>query len=132
MHSFNARYQQCIETIWLSPIYPSPTNKPYHLHDCGYDISNYRDINSEYGDLEQFDNLVAEIHREYINAGAQVTMTNTFGANRYKLAEHGLVDKVVEINTTAVELARKAVDASFKEVLIAGLEISSPFLLQFK
>ncbi|HEX6303649.1 MAG TPA: homocysteine S-methyltransferase family protein, partial [Anaerolineales bacterium] len=64
--------------------------------------------------------LVAEIHRAYIEAGAQIILTNTFGANRYKLAEHGLEDKVVEINRAGVELARRVVLASFKEVLVAG------------
>ncbi len=43
--------------------------------------------------------LVAEIHREYIEAGAQIIQTNTFGANRYKLARHGLEIKMAEINT---------------------------------
>ena len=37
---------------------------------------------------------VAEVHREYIEAGAQVILTNTFGSNRYKLSKHGLGDKV--------------------------------------
>jgi len=64
--------------------------------------------------------LVAEIHREYIEAGAQVIQTNTFGANRYKLARHNLEERLVELNTAAVELARRVVMASFKEVLIAG------------
>jgi homocysteine S-methyltransferase len=41
---------------------------------------------------------VAEIHRAYIEAGAQLIITNTFGANRYKLTKHGLQDEVVEIN----------------------------------
>ena len=64
--------------------------------------------------------LVADLHREYIEAGSQIIQTNTFGANRYKLAQHALSDKLVEINTAGVELARRAVLASFKEVLIAG------------
>lgn len=64
--------------------------------------------------------LVAEIHREYIEAGAQFVITNTFGANRYKLAEHGMEDKVVEINRSGVELARRVVLASFRDVLVAG------------
>ncbi len=64
--------------------------------------------------------LVAEIHREYIEAGAQMIQTNTFGANRYKLARHGLETQVAEINTRGVELARRIVLASFREVLIAG------------
>jgi methionine synthase / methylenetetrahydrofolate reductase(NADPH) len=37
--------------------------------------------------------LVAEIHRAYIDAGSQIIQTNTFGANRYKLAAHGLEDR---------------------------------------
>lgn len=64
--------------------------------------------------------LVAEIHREYIDAGSQMIQTNTFGANRYKLARHGLENRVAEINRAGVELARRVVLASFKEVLIAG------------
>jgi methionine synthase I (cobalamin-dependent)/5,10-methylenetetrahydrofolate reductase len=64
--------------------------------------------------------LVAEIHHEYIEAGSQIIQTNTFGANRYKLARHGLDNKVEEINTAAVELARRIVYASFKEIYIAG------------
>ena len=38
---------------------------------------------------------VAEIHRAYIEAGAQLIITNTFGANRFKLAKHGLEDHVL-------------------------------------
>ncbi len=64
--------------------------------------------------------LVAEIHREYIEAGSNMIQTNTFGANRYKLAQHGLEKRVGEINTNAVELARRVVLASYKDVLIAG------------
>jgi homocysteine S-methyltransferase len=64
--------------------------------------------------------LVAEIHRAYIEAGSQIIQTNTFGANRYKLAAHGLEDKVAEINRAGVELARRVVLASFKPVLVAG------------
>jgi len=63
---------------------------------------------------------VAEIHRAYIEAGAQIILTNTFGANRYKLAKHGLEDKVAEINRAGVELARRVVNASFRQVWVAG------------
>jgi homocysteine S-methyltransferase len=63
---------------------------------------------------------VAEIHREYIEAGAQIILTNTFGANRYKLAKHGLQEEVQVINAKGVELAKRVVAASFKEVLVAG------------
>ncbi|MEW6404046.1 MAG: bifunctional homocysteine S-methyltransferase/methylenetetrahydrofolate reductase [Chloroflexota bacterium] len=63
---------------------------------------------------------VAEIHREYIEAGAQLIITNTFGANRFKLLKHGLEDEAAEINRAGVELAKRVVAASFKDVLIAG------------
>ncbi len=64
--------------------------------------------------------LVAEIHRAYIDAGSDVIETNTFGANRYKLAEYGLQHQVAEINQAAVEVARRVIDGSFKEILLAG------------
>lgn len=63
---------------------------------------------------------VAEIHREYIEAGAELIITNTFSANRFKLSKFGLQNKVKEINTAGVELAKRIVAASFKDVLIAG------------
>ncbi|MDL1910340.1 bifunctional homocysteine S-methyltransferase/methylenetetrahydrofolate reductase [Chloroflexi bacterium CFX6] len=63
---------------------------------------------------------VAEIHRAYIEAGAQLIITNTFGANRFKLSKHGLQDDVVEINKAGVDLAKRVVSASFREVLVAG------------
>jgi len=64
--------------------------------------------------------LVADIHRSYIDAGADLIETNTFGANRYKLAAIGLETHVEEINAHGVQLARRVVEASFKDVLIAG------------
>ena len=63
---------------------------------------------------------VADIHREYIEAGSQLVITNTFGANRFKLTKHGLEKQVAEINRAGVELAKRAVSASFKDVLVAG------------
>ena len=64
--------------------------------------------------------VVAEVHRADIEAGAQIIQSNTFGANRYKLAVHGLIKQVAEINRAGIELARRAVLASYKPVLIAG------------
>jgi homocysteine S-methyltransferase len=63
---------------------------------------------------------VAEIHRAYIEAGAQLIITNTFGANRFKLAKHGLENHVIQINKASVDLAKRVVAASFKDVLVAG------------
>ncbi len=64
--------------------------------------------------------LVADVHRAYIEAGAQIIQTNTFGANRYKLAEHDFGEQVRQINQAGVELAKRVVMASFKNILIAG------------
>ena len=63
---------------------------------------------------------VADVHREYIEAGAQLIITNTFGANCFKLSKHGLEEDVKEINHKGVELAKRVVAASFKDVLVAG------------
>jgi len=64
--------------------------------------------------------VIADVHREYIEAGAQIILTNTFGANAVKLAKHGLVNELNQINAAGVELARRVVSASFKKVLIAA------------
>jgi homocysteine S-methyltransferase len=64
--------------------------------------------------------LVAEIHRSYIDAGADIIETNSFGANRFKLAHHGLDDSVSSLNRTAVSVARRVIEGSFKAVLLAG------------
>src|SRR5512142_1483254 len=63
---------------------------------------------------------VAEVHRAYIEAGAQLILTNTFGSNRFKLSKHGLEKQVAEINRMGVELAQRTVAASYKDVLVAG------------
>ncbi len=63
---------------------------------------------------------VADVHREYIESGAQLILTNTFGANRFKLSQHGLEKKTSEINKAGVELAKRIVSSSYKDVLVAG------------
>src|SRR5690349_22886318 len=52
--------------------------------------------------------LVRDVHRAYVAAGAEVLETNTFGANRAKLATYGLEGSVAAINRKAAELAREA------------------------
>ena len=52
--------------------------------------------------------LVKEIHEQYVQAGAEILETNTFGANRMRLAAYGLRDRVQEINFAGVRLAREA------------------------
>jgi methionine synthase I (cobalamin-dependent)/5,10-methylenetetrahydrofolate reductase len=52
--------------------------------------------------------LVAEVHQEYVRAGADIIETNTFGANRIKLASFGLADKLHAINAQGAKIARHA------------------------
>jgi homocysteine S-methyltransferase len=74
--------------------------------------------------LEEMNSTHAEvvfgIHQAYIEAGAQIIETNTFGANRYKLAQMGLEERVAEFNHRGVKIAREAREAAKHEVLIAG------------
>jgi homocysteine S-methyltransferase len=67
-------------------------------------------INRCYDELNLSDpSLILSVHEEYLQAGAEIVETNTFGANRFRLTRHGLEDKVSEINAAGVRLARQAV-----------------------
>ena len=63
---------------------------------------------------------VVSVHVAYIRAGAELIETNTFGANRPKLAGHFLEDEFERINSTAVRLAREAREVSGKDVFVGG------------
>jgi methionine synthase / methylenetetrahydrofolate reductase(NADPH) len=63
---------------------------------------------------------VFRVHQAYIDAGAQIIETNTFGANRFKLAPLGLGDDVHRLNSRGVKIAREARESASREVLIAG------------
>lgn len=64
-----------------------------------------------------YPDLVKKIHQEYIDAGAEVIETNTFGANRFKLAKFNLHDKLYLINRRGAELAR---EVAGENILVAG------------
>jgi len=55
---------------------------------------------------------VFRVHQAYIEAGAQIIETNTFGANRFKLAHLGLGDEVQRLNSRGVKIAREAREAA--------------------
>src|SRR4051794_38519149 len=63
---------------------------------------------------------VIAAHVSFINAGAELIETNTFGANRRKLALHYLDDDVERINSAGVKLARNARDVTGRDVFIGG------------
>jgi homocysteine S-methyltransferase len=82
-------------------------------------------INRSYDELNLSQpELVREVHAEYLQAGAEVIETNTFGANAFRLEHFGLRDKVREINLAGVRLAREAAnqirDKQASEAFVAG------------
>jgi methionine synthase / methylenetetrahydrofolate reductase(NADPH) len=62
--------------------------------------------------------LIRAIHHEYLQAGAEIIETNTFGANAFRLARHSLADKVHEVNRVGARLAKEA--AKSFDVWVAG------------
>lgn len=82
-------------------------------------------INRCYDELNlSMPDLVRGIHMEYLQAGARIIETNTFGANAVRLERYGLADRVREINLAGVKLARESVDQmrekQMSEALVAG------------
>lgn len=64
--------------------------------------------------------VIRKIHREYIQAGAQVILTNSFGGTRYRLALHRMEDRVEEFNKAAAANARAEADQTDHLVAVAG------------
>src|SRR5271169_1159345 len=66
-------------------------------------------INRSYDELNVSQpDLIRGIHHEYLQAGAEIIETNTFGGNSVRLARHGMADRVREINLSGARLAREA------------------------
>src|SRR5271156_6719796 len=63
---------------------------------------------------------VVSLHVSFINAGAELIETNSFGANRHKLASHFMEDDLEKINSIGVKLARDAREISGRDVFIGG------------
>ena len=84
------------------------------LHDSVGPVRCFDELNT----LEP--EAVFRVHQAYIEAGAQMIETNTFGANRFKLAPLGLGDEVQRLNSRGVKIAREARESASREVLIAG------------
>lgn len=84
------------------------------LHDSVGTVRCFDELNT----LEP--EAVFRVHQAYIEAGAQIIETNTFGANRFKLAPLGLGEEVQKLNSRGVKIAREARESASREVLIAG------------
>jgi homocysteine S-methyltransferase len=75
-------------------------------------------INQCYDELNlRAPDLIRDVHKAYVKAGAEVIETNTFGASRAKLAQYGLQEQVSEINREAAKIARSVAE---DDVLVAG------------
>ena len=77
------------------------------------------------GDAPELWNLaeaahVRAVHQGFVDAGSDLILTNSFGANRRRLALHGAEDRVAELNRAAAGLARAVADGAAREVLVAG------------
>lgn len=70
---------------------------------------------------------VKEVARAYVDAGSQVILTNTFGANRYVLARHGLADRVAEVNRAGVDISLRA--AAGRAMVFASVGPSGVMLM---
>ena len=68
--------------------------------------------------------LVRDVHQNYLRAGAEIIATNTFGANRIRLAPFGLANRVSAINQAGVRIAREAArDAAFVAASVGPLGV---------
>jgi len=63
---------------------------------------------------------VADLHRRFVDAGSDIILTNTFGANRYRLKLHGDEDRVGDINMAGARIARDVADGTGRPVVVAG------------
>jgi len=83
------------------------------------------DLGLEFGASPELWNVerperVRSVHRGYLEAGARLVLSNTFGGSRFRLALHDLQDRMAELNQAGVELARQAVDEVGSGALVAG------------
>src|SRR4051812_9138806 len=98
--------------------------RPWLLAD-GATGTNYFQMGLESGDAPEMWNFdhperVRSLHRRFIEAGADVVLTNSFGGNRHRLKLHNAQDRVREINMAAARNARAEADAVGRPVYVGG------------
>ena len=98
--------------------------RPWLLAD-GATGTNYFAAGLETGDAPELWNVdhperVAALHEAFIAAGSDIILTNSFGGSRYRLKLHKAEGRVAEINRAAAAIARRAADASGRDVVVAG------------
>ena len=98
--------------------------RPYLLAD-GATGSNLFEMGLVSGDAPELWNIdhpdrIKLLHQRFVDAGADIILTNTFGGTRYRLKLHKAEDRVRELNRAAAQLARSVADAAGREVIVAG------------
>jgi methionine synthase I (cobalamin-dependent) len=99
-------------------------SRPWMLAD-GATGTNYFQMGLMSGDAPELWNVehadrVRKLHRQFIEAGADIILTNTFGGNRHRLKLHDGQTRVRELNMAAVKNARAEADAAGRDVYVAG------------
>ncbi len=99
-------------------------SRPWLLAD-GATGTNYFQMGLESGDAPEMWNIdhperVRDLHRRFIQAGADIILTNTFGGNRHRMKLHNAQDRVREINIAAVKNARAEAGAVDRAVYVGG------------
>ncbi|HET9870172.1 MAG TPA: homocysteine S-methyltransferase family protein, partial [bacterium] len=102
------------------PLYLDALKEKVLIFDgaMGTNIQTYNLTKEDFGGKEGLNDylvvtkpqVIREIHEGFLKAGVDALETNTFGSNRLKLAEYGIADQIVEVNTAAVKLARELAD----------------------
>ncbi|MEZ5775071.1 MAG: betaine--homocysteine S-methyltransferase [Hyphomicrobiaceae bacterium] len=87
--------------------------------------TNYFDMGLQSGDPPEMWTLdhpdrVAKLHADFVAAGADIILTNTFGCNRHRLKLHKLEDRTAELNRRAAGIAREVADKAGRPVVVAG------------
>lgn len=98
--------------------------RPWLLAD-GATGSNLFEVGLVSGDAPELWNVahpdrIAHLHRSFVEAGADILLTNSFGGTRYRLKLHNAQERVEELNVLAAQIARSVADASGRTVVVAG------------
>ena len=98
--------------------------RPWLLAD-GATGSNLFDMGLMSGDAPELWNTehperIAKLHQSFVDAGADIILTNSFGGTQYRLKLHKAQDRVAELNTAAARIAREVADKSGRTVVVAG------------